>query len=735
MAEENEKLSQLAARLDELIRRQNTLSGDISDLKRQIASLEVKEPASAKAAAGHPASAKATAGAATSTTNTTITTITTPPAFAKASAGAVEKFIGENLINKIGIAITIIGVAIGTKYSIEHQLISPVTRIILGYLLGIGLIVLGIRLKKKYENYSAVLVSGAMAILYFITYSAYGFYELFPQAVAFILMLVFTVFTVIAALNYDRQVIAHIGLVGAYAVPFLLSENTGKMEIMFVYTAIINGGILTIAVKKYWKPLYYSSFMITWLVYLVWYLAKYQPVHDFPLALTFLTVFFAIFYAIFLVYKLIRKEKFDIGDVFLLLSNSFMFYGVGYNALSAQQGWSEFLGLFTLCNALIHFIVSMVIYRQKLADRNLFYLVAGLVLVFITIAIPVQLNGHWVTLLWTFEAALLYWIGRSRHETSYEILSYVLMALALISIMQDWVMIYQGYPGSEKQMTPFINISFLTGILFVACFGFMQYVSSHYKTTLGEFLPEIMKDSRFFIPAIGLVVLYFTIRFEIFVYFRNMIIETGEPGNLRADILRKFKSMSIIDYSFLYISAITMVNNKVIRNRYFSIVCFILGTLAIMVFLTQGLYVLSELRSNSGLRYNSLLFAALMLYSLAKTSIQPAFDFVLIIALLWISSSELINWLQIFKYPAPYKLLLSILCGLYAFILTGAGIWKHKKHLRISALVLFSVTLLKLFFYDMSHVSTLARTAGFLSLGLLLLFVSFLYNKYKDVIL
>ena len=46
----------------------------------------------------------------------------------------LEKFIGENLINKIGIAITVIGVAIGAKYSIEHELISPLTRIILGYL-------------------------------------------------------------------------------------------------------------------------------------------------------------------------------------------------------------------------------------------------------------------------------------------------------------------------------------------------------------------------------------------------------------------------------------------------------------------------------------------------------------------------------------------------------------------------------------------------------------------------
>ena len=32
----------------------------------------------------------------------------------------LEKFIGENLINKVGIAITIIGVAIGAKYTIQR---------------------------------------------------------------------------------------------------------------------------------------------------------------------------------------------------------------------------------------------------------------------------------------------------------------------------------------------------------------------------------------------------------------------------------------------------------------------------------------------------------------------------------------------------------------------------------------------------------------------------------------
>ena len=149
-----------------------------------------------------------------------------------------EKFIGENLINKIGIAILIIGVGIGVKYSIDNDLISPLTRVILGYLIGLGLLGIGMKLKAGFTNFSSVLVSGAMTILYFITYVSYSLYGLFPQIVTFLLMVLFTVFIIIAALNYNKQIIAHIGLVGAYAVPFLLGDDSGKIAVLLSLSLI-----------------------------------------------------------------------------------------------------------------------------------------------------------------------------------------------------------------------------------------------------------------------------------------------------------------------------------------------------------------------------------------------------------------------------------------------------------------------------------------------------------------
>lgn len=183
------------------------------------------------------------------------------------SKNALEDFIGTNLLNKVGIAVLVLGIGFGTKYSIDHGLIDPLTRIVLGYLSGIALLGIAMRLRTSHEAFSAVLLSGGMAVLYFITYAAYSFYGLIPQLPAFILMVLFTFFTVFASLRYDVEVIAIIGLVGAYAVPILLSDGSGRVVILFSYMTVINTGILSLAFRKYWKRLYYISFILTWLTF------------------------------------------------------------------------------------------------------------------------------------------------------------------------------------------------------------------------------------------------------------------------------------------------------------------------------------------------------------------------------------------------------------------------------------------------------------------------------------
>ncbi|WP_438710000.1 DUF2339 domain-containing protein [Aquimarina muelleri] len=782
MENNQDHIHRLLEELNNLQNRQQKFSNQIQDLKNRVYELqnslkvelepkvevpkdvsEIPESVVEKNTSSKPIIRKS---ANVSEVKTEIPQIKTPK-----KKSNLEKFIGENLINKIGIVIIIIGVAIGAKYTIENDLIGPITRIVLGYLAGLGLLGIAIKLKKRYQNFSAVLISGAMAILYFITYLAYDLYELIPQIITFVFMLLFTAFTVYAAMQYNKQVIAHIGLVGAYAVPFLLSNGSGRVGILFSYMVIINIGILIIAIKKYWKLLYGSSFFFTWIIFISWYLFKYKEEGHFVLGFIFLVIFFVIFYLVFLVYKLRKKESFRTTDVILQLLNSFVFYGIGFSMLQQNEYGKELLGVFTLINAIIHFIVSVVIYRLKLADPKLLHFVSGMVLIYITIAFPVQLDGNWVTLLWAGEAALLFWIGRSKKVPIYEILSYPLWFLTFFSLMHDWITVYYRYDSlsPETGFIPVFNIYLMTSILCIVAYIFIYIIHRNKKlsfpwptqfwlyTLLSVIIGLLLVCTSYFAFWIEIDSYWDSVYIDKEQFFLSQNIKENEEYTVLSNI-KNFKAIWLLNYTMLFFVVLSFLNIKKIKNNILGYITLIFIVFILLGFLTRGLYLLSEIRVNClylsttefkvslfsylSIRYMSFIFLAGLLFTFYKyvrqqfldRTFKIAFEMILHCALIWIVSSELIHWLDIADYTETNKLGLSILWGVYALLLIAIGIGKRKKYLRILAIIIFGITLIKLFFHDISNLGTIAKTVVFLSLGILLLIISFLYNKYKHII-
>lgn len=781
MAEHNDKVQLLSDRIDALLRSQASLIEQANRLKNEVNSLKKTSYIATELL---PSSTTPTAADTPKKKEVHIPTkdLQLDTASEKAEAPAepaspsllqtnLEKFIGENLINKIGILITVIGVAIGAKYSIDNGLISPATRIALGYVMGIGLLGFGMKLKTKYVSYSSVLVSGAMTILYFITYLGYSLYGLFPQVPTFGLMLIFTAFTVYAAINYNKQIIALLGLVGAYAVPFLLSTGSGRVDILFNYMAIINVGILFVSLAKNWKIVYYAAFGMTWLIYIGWFTGMYDSSEQFTLAFVFASVFFAIFYATFIAYKLRYKQKFEPGDIIILLVNSFIFFGLGFVILSENSNTRSYLGLFTVINAFIHFLVSTVIYKLKLADKNLFFLISGLVLVFITIAVPVQLDGNWVTLLWIGEAAILFWIGRTKQVSIYEMLSYPLIALASFSLLQDWSEYYSARisPYLDKPQdwfTPILNIQFFSSLLFILGLGFIYYIWQKKEYHTLQKRSNSNRDlQQLLLTSLLLAVVYFTFFLEIGQYWTQQLNESridsttaSSYSNLLNWDYRNYRSLWLVLYTMLFTSVLSLANMKWLKHTQLGRVSLGLNVLSIVAFLTLGLYAISELREsyinnatdeyfqhglwNIGIRYLALsLFAAFITLNyryiqqkFIGLNLKKLFEVVLHVSIVWILSSELLSVMNFSGNTHNYKLGLSILWGVYSLAIVAYGIWKNNAFLRIGAIGLFAITLLKVFLYDISHLDTIAKTIVFVSLGLLLLVISFLYNKYKDYI-
>jgi uncharacterized membrane protein len=81
-----------------------------------------------------------------------------------------------------------------------------------------------------------------------------------------------------------------------------------------------------------------------------------------------------------------------------------------------------------------------------------------------------------------------------------------------------------------------------------------------------------------------------------------------------------------------------------------------------------------------------------------------------------------------------YQLSLSVLWALYASLLTGVGIVKRLRGARILGILLLGAAVLKVFLVDLSALQTFYRIISFIVLGLLLLVVSYGYNRFKHLI-
>jgi hypothetical protein len=256
-----------------------------------------------------------------------------------------------------------------------------------------------------------------------------------------------------------------------------------------------------------------------------------------------------------------------------------------------------------------------------------------------------------------------------------------------------------------------------------------------------------------------LIVLYFSFYLEITHYWNQLYEKIGLTQTTYSfrRTIRYCEQIWILNYSLIFASVLSIVNQLKITNRKLGFGSIIISFVFLFLFLTIGLYDMSELRENALgmneinlsniylLRYISFVFAGITLFCLYRNkkqtfmlpvsnTINITIGYGIHFSIIWILSSELINWLDIAGYAQTYKLGLSILWGVYALLLVVLGIWKKKKHLRIGSFILLGVTLLKVCFYDLSQLNTLSKTIIFIILGIFLLIVSFLYNKYKHLI-
>ena len=338
-----------------------------------------------------------------------------------------ENLIGLKLIHFVGIIVLIIGLSIGAKYAIDINLITPLLRIILAYVAGSVFLLLSLKLRSKYELFSMILFSGAMASGYFTTYAAFAYYGIFSRPLTFSIMVAFTIFTVFNSLKYNRQQIAILGLVGAYGIPFFVRGNHDDLLLLFSYIFFINTAILFLSLKKYWLSLVFIAFFTTWLIYIGTVFLNTNETR-FNVKVIFSILFFCQFTISGLGYKMYKKLPITILDNLTLVFNSlFLFFSL--LALFDSAAFSELLTLFF---SIAYCIVATLTTKHQKYLSNILYVIS---VIMFCAYIPQVLEGLVITILWGVLALLLFTIGLACKMQVFRACAMLLFALTLIKLL------------------------------------------------------------------------------------------------------------------------------------------------------------------------------------------------------------------------------------------------------------------------------------------------------------
>jgi uncharacterized membrane protein len=176
-----------------------------------------------------------------------------PPPLRRQPSFDWENFTGVKLFAWLGGFALFLGAAFFVKYSIEHSLISPMLRVILGLITGAGLLTGGLWLRRQgYETTVHTLCASGIAILYTDIFAAHSLYEFLGPTPAFLFMILVTVTAFLLAVRLDARYIAILGLLGGFLTPPLLSTGVDRPIGLFSYVALLDAGLAAVALRKRW---------------------------------------------------------------------------------------------------------------------------------------------------------------------------------------------------------------------------------------------------------------------------------------------------------------------------------------------------------------------------------------------------------------------------------------------------------------------------------------------------
>ena len=630
-----------------------------------------------------------------------------------------EKFIGENLFGKIGVIVFIIGIGFFVKYAIDNNWINEVARTILGYAVSVAMLGIGARLHRQYRTYSSLIMGGAFGVAYVTTAVAYHYYHLFGSTVAFGILVGVTILMSALAYITDKRELAIIALVGGFIAPFIASNENGSVVALFGYILVLNLGMTALSLIKRWSELPIIACVATWALLIMFgkdYDENYNQTQRILFALS--TCYLLLFMAS-ATYTLHRDASRWQGRFLaaMLVFNSFIYLLFNIDCSHYFSHWND--GLFCTFIALCHVACIAIIWRHRSDSPLAYHTHLALAIAFIAIAVPMEFsNFQIVTQVWAIQTAIVFYLYARSHTRTFAWGSFALAALTLISYLSH--SLFTAPSGAHI----FANSDFARGIVYA---GSALAVALMCDRNLGQ-LRQAWKIEWEPITIISYLV-------AIGVFYKAFVTEfyCHLSAPLAGAMIGLFTAALVLGLCFTFYKRVPIDNNLALH--------LLMGFVSTMTLAMQAVVITTPIHgiATIAVQWLNVMAVAATLAFIVRLYYQtnwPGERWVTIVlnvlATVAVVSCARLLLLQSGVTDFSAGLSLSLAVAGFAQMLLGMRL--HHKDLRIVSLFTLGLVLVKLVLNDLWSMPAVGKIITFIVLGLLLLVLSFLYQRLKNVL-
>jgi len=357
----------------------------------------------------------------------------------------------------------LITLTVGFGYLLQYSfstLFNDTLKALTGFVIGAGIIGLGVLLSKKetvFKDYAASVIALGLIFNYLTAYFIGPYYGIVGETTGFMLLLAVTLVSFSLAIIFETRVVSAITLIGGVFMPFIVGDAQSAGLVFLAYLLVLSLGNLYLSHRIKWPTLATITFFLSLSV------IKFTGISDtvYPLAaIALLSGFFYAYIGFWSFNGLRLKESLSKQDLTILVANVFYFI---YVIMQLKADDYLIAGTFIVHAVLLAGVIKA-LHLIKSSAGPIYMLMLGLL---VASAVFVLAPADVTSIVWAIEGLAMLYIGFRYNHRLIRAEGYVIYTVAMLGLLWQGILAFDSalYSGVAWH---WINLAAFGALSFVA---------------------------------------------------------------------------------------------------------------------------------------------------------------------------------------------------------------------------------------------------------------------------